>query len=97
MTYRLHPEAEVDLWEAAEFYRKRAGNELARTFIAEFEHSVSLLLDHPTLGTLWRTGRRRLLMRRFPYSLIYKIEAQQMQILAVAHQSRRPNYWNDRN
>lgn len=50
MTYRLHPEAAVDLREAAEFYRQRAGNELALRFIAEFERSVSLLLDHPTLG-----------------------------------------------
>ena len=52
MTYHLHPDAEVDLREAAEFYRKRAGNELALTFIAEFEYSVSLLLDHPTLGAI---------------------------------------------
>jgi len=42
MTYRLHPEAQVDLREAAEFYRKRAGNELALTFLAEFEHTIGL-------------------------------------------------------
>ena len=52
MTYHLHPDEDVDLREAAEFYRKRAGNELALTFIAEFEYSLSLLLDHPTLGAI---------------------------------------------
>ena len=97
MNYQLHPEAEVDLREAAEFYRKRAGNHLALTFIAEFEYSVSLLLEHLTLGAIWRNGRRRLVMRRFPYSLIYSIVDQQIRILAVAHHSRRPGHWQDRN
>jgi toxin ParE1/3/4 len=97
MNYRLHPDAEVDLREAAEFYRKRAGNELALTFIAEFEYSVSLLLDHPTLGAAWRNGRRRFVMRRFPYALIYDSVDQEIRILAVAHHSRRPGYWQNRN
>ena len=96
MTYHLHPDAEVDLREAAEFYRKRAGNELALTFIAEFESSVSLLLEHPALGAIGRNGRRRFVMRRFPYSLIYNAAGQQIRILAVAHHSRRPGYWQDR-
>lgn len=97
MTYHLHPDAEVDLREAAEFYRKRAGNELALTFIAEFEYSVSLLLEHPALGAIWRNGRRRFVMRRFPCSLIYNVVDQQLRVLAVAHHSRRPGYWKDRN
>ena len=97
MTYLLHPDAEVDLREAAEFYRKRAGNDLALTFIAEFEFSVSLLLEHPMLGAIWRNGRRRFVMRRFPYSLIYNAVDQQIRILAVAHHGRRPGYWQDRN
>jgi toxin ParE1/3/4 len=96
MTYHLHPDAEVDLREAAEFYRRRAGNDLALTFIAEFEYSVSLLLEYPTLGAIWRNGRRRFVMRRFPYSLIYNATDQQIRILAMAHHSRRPGYWQDR-
>jgi toxin ParE1/3/4 len=96
MTYQLHPDAEADLRGAAEFYRKRAGNNLALTFIAEFEYSVNFLLEHPTLGALWRNGRRRFVMRRFPYSLIYITVDQQIRILAVAHHSRRPGYWRDR-
>ena len=96
MNYYLHPDAEEDLREAAEFYRKRAGNELAQALLAEFEQSVNILLKHPTLGPIWRNGRRRLVMRRFPYSLIYSVVDQQIRILAVAHQSRRPDYWRDR-
>ncbi len=43
MKYSLHPEAERDLREAAEFYRARAGDSLSRAFLTEFEHSVIAL------------------------------------------------------
>lgn len=35
-------------------------------------------------------------MRHFPYSVIYHVVDEQIRILAVAHHSRRPSYWQDR-
>jgi plasmid stabilization system protein ParE len=96
MIYRLHPEAQEDLREAAEFYREQAGTALSQCLLAEFEHAVDLLLEHPALGAIWRHGRRRLVMRRFPYAIIYTVAQDQLRILAVAHQSRRPGYWRGR-
>jgi len=32
----------------------------------------------------------------FPYSVVYTIEAGEILILAVAHQHRKPSYWQDR-
>ena len=71
MNYWLHPEAREDLREAAEFYRDNAGAALSQSVLAEFEHSVNLLLEHPRLGRKWRYGKRRLVMRLFPFSVIY--------------------------
>jgi plasmid stabilization system protein ParE len=96
MNYWLHPEAKEDLREAAEHYRERAGNSLSQSFFTEFERSIYVLLQHPGLGALWRHGKRRHLLRRFPYSLIYTIAAEEIRILAIAHQSRRPGYWRRR-
>lgn len=96
MIYSLHPEAESDLREAAEFYRERAGDTFVRAFFGEFERSMTLLLDHPLLGALWVHGKRRLVMRHFPYSIIYTIAAREIQVLAVAHQRRRAGYWRKR-
>lgn len=96
MNYSLHPEASEDLREAAGFYRDHAGTELAQSFLAEFERSVAMLLGHSRLGSLWRPGRRRLVMRRFPYSVVYTVSADELRILAVAHHSRRPAYWRGR-
>jgi hypothetical protein len=52
VNYWLHPEAQKDLWEAAEVYRGQAGTSLSQSFLAEFERSVGLLLQHPGLGTI---------------------------------------------
>jgi|SRR5215471_587731 len=109
MIYTLHPGAEMDLRDAAEFYRDRAGTTLSQSFLEEFEHSVSLLLEYPGIehsvsllleypgiGSPWRCATRRFIMRRFPYSIIYSTASEEIRILAVAHQSRRPGYWRMR-
>lgn len=71
MKYSLHPGAVEDLREAAKFYRERAGSGLSRSLVGEFERSVNILLRHPDVGTLWREGKRRFVMKRIPYSVIY--------------------------
>lgn len=96
MKYTLHPDALDDLREAAEFYRERAGSILSQSMLAEFERSVGLLLQHPGLGALWRNEKRRFVMSRFRYSLIYIVAGDEIRILAVAHHSRLPGYWRSR-
>jgi plasmid stabilization system protein ParE len=56
MKYWLHPGAREDLREAAEFYRERAGNVLTMSLLEDFEHAAALLLQHPSLGPVWRHG-----------------------------------------
>lgn len=96
MNYWLHPEAQEDLREAAEFYRQQAGAALSQTLFGEFERAVGRLLIHPGLGAVWLRGRRRLVLRGFPYSLIYSVVKDEIRVLAFAHQSRRPSYWRHR-
>ncbi|MBI4756286.1 MAG: type II toxin-antitoxin system RelE/ParE family toxin [Betaproteobacteria bacterium] len=96
MKYSLHPEAESDLREAAEYYRARAGPALSQSLLAEFERSIQLLMEHPRLGALWLHGKRRLVMKHFPYAVVYTVTAEEIRVLAVAHHSRRPGYWRKR-
>ena len=96
MNVLLHPEAAAELGEAASFYAERAHRELGLAFIAEFERSINLLSERPELGALWRGTARRLPLRRFPYSVIYRLIDGTIQVLAVAHQRRRPGYWRKR-
>jgi toxin ParE1/3/4 len=96
MKYSLHPEAEQDLRDAAGYYKNRAGTTLSQALFNDFEHSIKLLTQHPLLGVVWLNGRRRFVMKHFPYAIIYTIADEEIQVLAVAHHSRRPGYWQKR-
>jgi hypothetical protein len=41
-------------------------------------------------------GVRAKVLDRFPYTLMYTVNDDELFIVAVAHQSRRPTYWADR-
>jgi toxin ParE1/3/4 len=92
MIVSVTPEARRELIEAASFYAERAGVELALALIAEFEHSRKLLSINPEIGAEWRASSRRLLLRRFPYNVIYQLHEGEIRIIALAHQRRRPAY-----
>jgi len=93
----IAPAALLELQEAADFYRSQANIELAQAFLAEFERAVTLILTSPQLGSMFRGKRRRYALRRFPYNLIYQLTADEVRVIAVAHQRRRPGYWQIRN
>jgi toxin ParE1/3/4 len=86
-----------ELQLAAEFYAERGGNELGLAFVAEFERVASLITSNPMMGSQFRKDRRFYPFRRFPYSVFYYIsENDELRIVAITHQSRRPNYWSQR-
>lgn len=90
------PPALVELQDAAAFYALKGSIELGLAFVAEFERTANFVLANPLMGAEFRGTRRRYILRRFPYSIIYRITADELQILAVAHHRRRPGYWANR-
>lgn len=54
------------------------------------------LLKFPRSGRVFLRGTRRLVLARFPYSLIYLVEADRCTIVAFAHAKKRPGYWKER-
>ena len=96
MKVSIAAEAERELIEGARYYTAQANLDLGLAFIAEFERSVEVLRSHPELGARWRHESRRMPLRRFPYSVIYLLYPNEIRILAVAHQRRKPGYWSGR-
>jgi len=90
------PPALGELHDAAAFYSESANIELGLAFVAEFERTVNVILANPTLGLIFRGNRRRYLLRRFPYSVIYQVTSNELRVIAVAHHRRRPGYWAGR-
>jgi len=92
VTVRFHPAARRELRKAARYYAaERPGLELE--FLAEFERVLVDLRSHPEAGSPDLEGARRLLTRRFPYSVIYLPESSEIIVIAVAHHRRKPYYW----
>mgnify|MGYP005847971399 CR=1 FL=1 len=96
MIVTAHPLAGQELAGAAIHYASEGGPHLRERFLAEFERCVALLRSHPSLGSPWHGQLRRLPLRRFPYSVVYAVSADELRILAVVHHRRRPGYWSGR-
>jgi plasmid stabilization system protein ParE len=92
MKVTLHPAAERDLLEAAQFYEREGSSALAARFVAEFKRLAVLLSAQPEIGSPRSSGRRGLAMSIFPYTVVYKSSAAEIRILVVKHDSRRPGY-----
>ena len=96
MTPSVSADAGRELIDGAVYYAEHANAELAFAFIAEFERALKVLCQAPRLGAVWRHATRRFPLRRFPYSIIYQVKADELRVLAIAHQRRRPGYWTGR-
>ncbi|TDP63334.1 type II toxin-antitoxin system RelE/ParE family toxin [Roseateles toxinivorans] len=92
----LHPEAELELTDAAIYYAEHASGRIADAFLVEFERVLALLKQNPQLGTPTAEGLRIHRLYRFPYSIVYREGASGPQIYAVCHQRREPVYWQGR-
>lgn len=91
----FHPEAREELLEAHDWYVKRSAP-AGDAFFVEIDRVIALLAQTPYTWPLHLDDTRRCLLRRFPYSVIYRVEGNRIEIVAVAHQKRRPGYWRGR-
>ncbi|MBI4703925.1 MAG: type II toxin-antitoxin system RelE/ParE family toxin [Deltaproteobacteria bacterium] len=101
MRIRLHAEAEAELEQAAAWYddeRPGLGDEL----LLEARCALAAVAETPDAWPRWPDAParvppvRRFLVSRFPYALAYQVFPDMIVVLAVAHTSRRPQYWSGR-
>jgi toxin ParE1/3/4 len=92
--HRLLPPAEEEMTEAALFYE--AARSGLGVFLDDIQHAIDTVRTHPELSESVASGFRRILVRRFPFSIIYAVEPEGVVILAIAHQRRSPEYWKGR-
>ena len=88
--------AEEELLEAARFYNRQAAG-LGRDFLDHIEAATQDVSKNPRRWPKLESSEiRRKLVYRFPYALLYRIDPDEVVILAVMHLKRRPNYWTTR-
>jgi len=99
-TLRIHQLAEEELADAASWYeRKQPG--LGISLLELIDQAVErirsgVLPSNPVPGVMKNKDARRVLLRRFPYSIVFYERDDQIVIVTFAHSSRRPGYWRPR-
>jgi len=96
ITIHLHPAARRELNRAVDWYIQEASKQIAAGLLEDFEHLLSLIQTHPKIGAAGNSGIRKLTFKRYPYTLVYRLSGERVEILACAHYSRYPEYWTGR-
>ncbi len=65
-------------------------------FLQELRKAFELIEEAPERWPLYLHGTRRLVLQRFPFSVVYRLLDENPQVLAIAHHGRRPGYWRSR-
>ena len=87
--------AREDQREAVAWYRKES-QALARRFMTDREETLERIARSPFQLPLTGRGCRKARLSVFPYSIIFFQLPSSVLIVAVAHDSRRPEYWHKR-
>jgi plasmid stabilization system protein ParE len=94
MTFRLLPPAAREIKDAARFYEEKVPG-LGFDFIAEIRSAIRRIIAHPRAWTSLDPEFRRCRTARFPYGIIYALEADCILIVSVMHLHRHPESWRE--
>ncbi len=89
------PLASAEYADAFDYYEAEEDG-LGERFRRAVWAAIAILEQYPQIGQEVRPGIRKILVRRFPYKLIYSVTGETLYIIAVAHGHREPEYWIDR-
>jgi plasmid stabilization system protein ParE len=96
MKFRFHPEAEAEFDEAIAFYEEQEIG-LGIRFSQAVRAAIDRMLRDPE--SFPKTGiddARFIVVKTFPYKIVYVVLQQEIEIHAVAHHRRRSRYWTHR-
>ncbi len=93
--YSFHPQAEAEADSAFEYYWIK-GPVAAFGLDEELRDAYRILQLHPLVCPPYLHGTRRVILKRYPFSEVFRERLQDIQIIAVAHAKRRPGYWAKR-
>lgn len=89
---RLHPLAEQEALAAFRWYEERNAL-VARIFVIELEAAIDHIAESPRRWPRLGARYRRFVLGRFPFSIVYMLRGECVEVVAIAHHRRRPGYW----
>ncbi|NJL49344.1 MAG: type II toxin-antitoxin system RelE/ParE family toxin [Leptolyngbyaceae cyanobacterium SM2_5_2] len=91
----LDSRAEEDLDAAAQWYAQQSA-ELALEFLDAVDAAFGFIAQFSKAGREVADGIRRVLTKKFPFCVYYKVDDGQVVIVAVLHFRRSPEAWQQR-
>src|SRR5947209_452385 len=93
-------EARAEIDEASGWYDTRQAG-LGDEFLTAVESALLAVEKDPHRFEKLRTPRsrrdvRRCNLSRFPFSIVFECQKDEIVVVAIAHASRRPGYWRPR-
>jgi len=96
MKLSFHSAARAELRSTKAFYRSRSPL-AAIAFAQEIQSALLRIAESPLRYPPGESGTRVCVLPwRFPYTIVYYTVRDMVVIVAIAHQSREPGYWQDR-
>lgn len=91
----FHPAGRAELREAQEWYEARVTG-LGLEFARAIEAALMAIRRTPAAFPLVYGEIRQAVLRRFPYSVLFVVEAEAIVVLACFHHRRDPRVWRER-
>jgi plasmid stabilization system protein ParE len=89
------PRAATEIEAGYRWYeRERPG--LGEEFLEAVNNMVQLIADHAERFPIVHRGTRRVLLARFPFSILYRLKAGHVVVVACFHSKRDPRAWMSR-
>lgn len=95
MTFKFHPDAELELNFAIDYYEE-CQERLGLEFAQEIYSTIHRIIDFPNAWQPMTSKTRRCLTNRFPFGVIYQILDNEIIIIAIMQQNQKPFYWKNR-
>lgn len=89
------PQAQAELLHEVSYYSSLRSGAGVR-FQAAVESALDRVARHPLGGAPSPAGTRSVLVKGFPFSIVYRFSEPQVPVVAIAPHKRLPGYWLSR-
>lgn len=96
MPVSFNAEALAEAEQAVRWYRNHGGPDPSRAFTQELRRIINEAAIQPGIASPGPHGTSRLYLKRFPYTLVFRMRGDVLRVIAIAHQKRHPEYWAGR-
>ncbi len=91
----VHPEAESEYEIALAWYLERSP-QAAERFEKAVNEGIEQLRRNPTMFPFCDAIHRFVLLRRYPFKLVYRFDGKTACVISVSHSKRQQDHWTGR-